>query len=224
MRALGKSMFMAWGDSMMLQLSAHGTTAASNSTAAAGNSTTAAGNMTAGGLVASQTLAPNGFSPAGPSAVPLEPSGSGHGFDPQDSHQSVVFSGGQGTGNKAAAAEAAEAVRHSAADLTGWMSADWNNCECRSLVLSWMDTSELLSLPTAALPSSAPAAAAGAGAGGVPSEGPVAAGAAAGNGVGDGGDLLSADVACGPGRRFLWARPGESSTWFPGGLFGITQL
>jgi hypothetical protein len=113
---------------------------------------------------------------------------------PVPSQQLVASAQQQQIGAGGAAAlptpTAAEVLRQSAIDLTGWLSADWMNCECRSIQLGWGDTAQLLSGPAAA---------------------------PAGSSGHDGGGGAAA------GGKFLWARPGESTTWFPGGLFGIVQ-
>lgn len=133
MRALGKGMFKAWGDAMMQQLKANGST--SNTSALPG---AAAGPV-------------NGYIPAVPDAsyfaspgLSPNPLGAQADLSPPDSNTSSA-----GGSAPDLAAQAAEVVRQSAADLTGWMAADWMNCECRSIQLAWGSSAQLLSGPAA---------------------------------------------------------------------------
>lgn len=137
-----------------------------------------------------------------------------HSPEPQFSPQGVSFGPQSAAFASTPVSQAAESLRQSAADLTGWFSADWANCECRSIQLSLGHTSDVLTGPLAqqqaadaAAAEAAAAAAAGAGAAGV-------------DGKGSSGEGVSSSVA--PGQ-FLWATPGDALTYFPGGSYGLMQ-
>lgn len=212
MRALGKSMFSTWSNTMMAQVNANSSTAnaatyplstPSNTMpvpsalpAAQGLPFAAAPGASAGPhpfypVPSQQQVAPAQQQQASAGPYPVYPVSSQQMVP--TAQQQQVSAGGVAP---LPARTAAEALRQSATDLTGWMSADWMNCEGRSIQLGWGDTAQLLSGPAAA-----------------------AAAAPAGSGTEGGGDGDVAGVV-GVGK-FLWARPGQATTWFPGGLFGI---
>lgn len=198
-------MFKSWGDAMMVQLKAN--SSSSSSTAAVSGALLPTANGFTVSPVPSALPSAQGtpFAPPGLSTAPQHAWGVQAGPQafgaPAPSQQ--VNAGGQvvsaaadqGGDGGLLHAKAAEALRQAATDLTGWMSADWMNCECRSIQLAWGDPAELLS-----------------------EQGVAAAAAAAAEANSDEADLMAA-----AGGRFLWARPGEASAWWPGGLHGIMQ-
>jgi hypothetical protein len=189
MRALGKGMFKAWGDCMMAQLKANSNVPNASVIPAP---STINGYIPAAPYADAASLSPPGAAPTQPASLPSGTAGfdSGRGLDLGGVSGGVQLSSNNSSSAKAA--EAAEAVRQGGAELTGWMSADWMNCECRSIQLAWGSSAQLLSGPAAA------AAAVGSG----------------GAATAAGGDAAG---------RFLYAKPGDSSTWFRGGMYGIAQ-
>lgn len=204
MRALGKSMLKSWGDAMMLQLTANSssiTAAVSGALLPTANGFTVSPVPSALPSAQGMPFVPPGLSTT-PQHTPSVQAGE-QGFGaPALSQQvdaggqvvSAAAAGQGGGGGLLHVAKAAEALRQAATDLTGWMSADWMNCECRSIQLAWGDPAELLS-----------------------EQGVVA--AAAAETKSDAADSMAATA----GGRFLWARSGEASAWWPGGLHGIMQ-
>lgn len=190
MRALGKGMFKAWGDCMMTQLKANSN--APNASVIPAPSTVS-GYIPAAPYADAAPFSTPGVPPTQPGSLP---SGSAE-FEPCRGQDLVGVPGGSqlshNNSSSAKAAEAAEAVRQGGAELTGWMSADWMNCECRSIQLAWGSAAQLLS-------------------------GPAAAAA-----VGSDGAATTAGGDAAAAGRFLYAKPGDSSTWFRGGMYGIAQ-
>jgi hypothetical protein len=91
----------------------------------------------------------------------------------------------------------AEAVRVSAGDVAGHISADWMNCEMRSIQLCWGP--ELFR----SSPSNSSSG----------NKRDVEDGARAGLAVAGGGLIDS--------RGWLWATAGDGTVWFPGGFYGL---
>lgn len=193
MRALGKGMFRSWGDAMMTQLKTNSSSSCSSTAAVSGGALLPTANGFTVPPVPSPLPTAQGtpFQPPGLSTAHLHPSGVQAGYQ---GYGAAGLSQQVSTGGQVPAATGlpAEALRQAATDLTGWMSPDWMNCECRSIQLGWGDPAELLSQPGVVTASATAAAE------------PDAANSTAGS-------------------RFLWARPGEGSTWWPGGLHGIVQ-
>lgn len=198
MHALGKTMFASWGDAMTLQYKANGNAPAlipypppstyPNSLAGASSPQ---GSVLPPGApfdpMSSPTFMPSPYQqpPSNPQPMAMHFSPRGVSFGPRVGPQSP----GPHT---SPTSKAAEALRQSAAELTGRLALDWQNCECRSIELRWASPAEVLS-PQAAEYAAQLAASA--------------------NGNSGSGGL----------GAFLWVRPGNPFTWFPGGSYGIMQ-
>jgi hypothetical protein len=182
MRALGKSMLNTWSNTMVAQVNAYSSTAPA---AIHPPSSLFSSTPAPSALPAAQGMPFAAASSTSTGPCPVYPAPSQQ--LAASARQPQVSTGG---GADVPATTAAEVLRQSAIALTGWMSADWLNCECRSIQLGWGDAVQLLSGPAAA-----PAGSSG-----------------DGDGIGAAGE-----------GKFLWAQPGECTTWFPGGFFGIVQ-
>jgi len=202
MRALGKTMFAAWGDAMTLQYKASGNTPAitpylppsSYPNSLAGSSSPQGSAAPPGAPIdpmSSPTFMPSPYQQP-PSSPLVNPVPSGMHFSPRGVSFGPRVGPQSPAPHSSPTSQAAEALRQSAAELTGRLALDWQNCECRGIELRWASPAEILS-PQAAEYAVQLAASAN--------------GKSGSSGLG----------------AFLWVRPGSPFTWFPGGSYGIMQ-